>query len=316
MPGAEYTLELVEIRVKPRPFRAPFWGSFQFSLFLALFCSNRHSMLFENKTVLISGGSRGIGKAIAIRLAREGANIAFVGKTVEPNPKLEGTIYTAAQEIAASGPGKVLPIQGDIRFEESIRHAVQTTVNTFGGIDILINNASAINLSATEALEPKRFDLMASINLRGTFFMCQACIPFLKKALNPHILNLSPPLNMDPGWFAKHLGYTISKYSMSMIVLGLAEELKPFRVAANALWPRTTIATAAVQNLLGGDFLIQRSRTVDIVADAACAILCKPSFETTGQFFIDEDVLRKEGLTDFTKYAVNPAQKLMLDLFL
>lgn len=273
-------------------------------------------MIFHEKTVLITGGSRGIGKAIALRLAKEGANIAIAGKTTEPNPKLDGTIYTAAEEIAKAGPGKVLPLQGDIRFEESIRHIVQTTVSTFGGIDILINNASAINLSPTEQTESKRFDLMHNINVRGTFFMSQACIPFLKKALNPHILNLSPPLNMDPGWFSKHLAYTMSKYGMSMIILGLAEELKQHRIAANALWPKTTIATAAVKNLLGGDFLIQRSRIPEIVADAAFYILQKPSFETTGHFFIDEEVLKNEGITDFSKYAVNPDQKLMMDLFL
>jgi citronellol/citronellal dehydrogenase len=273
-------------------------------------------MLFKDKIVLVTGGSRGIGKAIAIKLAKEGANLAIVGKTAEPNPKLEGTIYTAAQEIADAGPGKVLPLQGDIRFEDSIRQIVETTTRTFGGIDILINNASAINLSATEQIEPKRFDLMYNINVRGTFLMSQACIPFLKKAHNPHILNLSPPLNMDPAWFSRHLAYTMSKYGMSMIVLGLAEELKQYRIGVNALWPKTTIATAAVKNLLGGDFLMQRSRTAEIVSDAAFYILQKPSFETTGNFFIDEDILRNEGITDFTKYAVNPDQKLMMDLFL
>ncbi|HMH22567.1 MAG TPA: NAD(P)-dependent oxidoreductase [Puia sp.] len=273
-------------------------------------------MSFENKTVLITGGSRGIGKAIALRLAREGANIAIVGKTAEPNPKLEGTIYTAAEEIAAAGPGKVLPLQGDIRFDDQIRHIVETTASTFGGIDILVNNASAINLSPTTDTEPKRYDLMHSINVRGTFFMSQACIPHLKKAHNPHILNLSPPLNMDPRWFAPHMAYTMSKYGMSMVVLGLSEELKQYRIAANALWPKTIIATAAVKNLLGGDFLMQRSRTVEIVADAAYYILQKPSFETTGNFFIDEDVLQGEGITDLGKYAVNPEQKLMNDLFL
>jgi len=271
---------------------------------------------FENKTVLITGGSRGIGKAIALRLAREGANIAIAGKTAEPNPKLEGTIFTAAEEIAAAGSGKVLPIQGDVRFEDSIRQIVEATVATFGGIDILVNNASAINLSPTEQTEVKRWDLMQSINVRGTFFMSQACIPHLKKAHNPHILNLSPPLNMDPRWFGPHLAYTMSKYGMSMIILGLAEELKQYRIAANALWPRTIIATAAVKNILGGDFLVQRSRTPEIVADAAFYILQKPSFETTGNFFIDEDVLQNEGITDFGKYAINPDQKLMNDLFL
>jgi citronellol/citronellal dehydrogenase len=273
-------------------------------------------MVFENKTVLITGGSRGIGKEIAIRLAKEGANIAIVGKTTEPNPKLDGTIYTAAEEIAKAGPGKVLPLQGDIRFEDSIKQFVETTVNTFGGIDVLVNNASAINLSPTEQLEMKRFDLMHGINVRGTFCVSQACIAYLKKASNPHILNLSPPLNLDPRWFASHLAYTMSKYGMSMIVLGLAEELKQYRIAANALWPRTTIATAAVKNLLGGDFLMQRSRTAEIVADAAFYILQKPSFETTGNFFIDEEVLKNEGITDFSKYAVNPELKLMTDLFL
>ncbi|MDP4245729.1 MAG: NAD(P)-dependent oxidoreductase [Bacteroidota bacterium] len=273
-------------------------------------------MSFASKNVLITGGSRGIGKAIAIRLAKEGANIAIVGKTAEPNPKLEGTIYTAAEEIEKAGTGKVLPLQGDIRFVDSIKQVVDATVSTFGGIDILINNASAISLTPTADTPPKRWDLMHGINVRGTFFMSQACLPHLKAAQNPHILNLSPPLNLDPRWFSPHLAYTMSKYGMSMIILGLAEELKPFRIAANALWPKTTIATAAVQNLLGGDFLMQRSRTPEIVADAAFHILQKPSFETTGNFFIDEDVLKSEGITDFGKYAVNPDQKLMNDLFL
>ena len=224
--------------------------------------------------------------------------------------------HSAAEEIAKAGPNKVLPLQGDIRFEENIRQIVETTVNTFGGIDILINNASAINLSPTQQTEPKRFDLMNGINVRGTFLMCQACIPYLTKAQNPHILNLSPPLNMEPKWFANHLAYTMSKYGMSMIILGLSEELRQQRIAANALWPKTTIATAAVKNLLGGDFLMQRSRTAAIVADAAFYILQKPSYETTGNFFIDEDVLRAEGVIDFGKYAVNPEQKLMMDLFI
>jgi citronellol/citronellal dehydrogenase len=271
---------------------------------------------FENKTVLITGGTRGIGKAIALRLAAEGANIAIVGKTAEPNPKLEGTIYTAAEEIAAAGAGKVLPLQGDIRMDESIRQVVTATAEAFGGIDILINNASAINLTTTEQVEPKRYDLMQDINVRGTFFMSQACIPLLKQAHNPHILNLSPPLNLDTRWFGPHLAYTVSKYGMSMIILGLAEELRQYRIAANALWPRTTIATAAVKNLLGGDFLMQRSRTPQIVADAAFYILQRPSFETTGNFFIDEDVLQQEGIANFEQYAVNPDLKLMNDLFL
>jgi citronellol/citronellal dehydrogenase len=272
-------------------------------------------MPFKNKNILITGGSRGIGKAIAMRLAADGANIAIAAKTAEPHPKLEGTIYTAAEDIKAAGAGKVLPLQADIRFEESIEEAVQATVSEFGGIDILINNASAISLTPTEQTEAKRWDLMHGINVRGTFLVSKACIPHLKKSLNPHILNLSPPLNMDPRWFAPHLAYTMSKYGMSMVVFGLAEELKPHRIAANALWPKTTIATAAVENLLGGDFLMQRSRTPEIVADAAYYILQRPSFECTGNFFIDEEVLTAEGITDFTKYAVNPNQKLMNDLF-
>lgn len=273
-------------------------------------------MLFENKNILITGASRGIGKAIALRLAAEGANIAIAAKTIEPHPKLDGTIYSAAEEIAKMGPGKVLPLQVDIRFEESIQQAVQSTVDAFGGIDILVNNASAISLTATEQTEAKKWDLMNGINVRGTFLVCKACIPHLKNSLNPHILNLSPPLNMDPRWFAPHLAYTISKYGMSMVIFGLAEELKPHRIAANALWPKTTIATAAVENLLGGDFLIQRSRTPEIVSEAAFHILKRPSYECTGNFFIDEEVLAAEGITDLAKYAVNPAHKLMNDLFI
>lgn len=273
-------------------------------------------MTLANKTVLITGGTRGIGKAIAKRLAKEGANIAIVGKTAEPHPKLEGTIYTAAEEIAAEGPGKVLPLKGDIRYEESINEIVKTTADTFGGIDILINNASAISLTQTEQTEWKRWELMHGINVRGTFFISKACIPYLKKARNPHILNLSPPLNMDPNWFASHLAYTMSKYGMSMVVLGLAEELRTHRIGVNALWPRTTIATAAVQNLLGGDFLMQRSRKPEIVADAAAIILNRHSYECTGNFFIDEDVLKAEGMDDFSGYAMNPDQKLMMDLFI
>jgi len=272
-------------------------------------------MSLENKTVLITGASRGIGKAIALRLAKEGANIAIAAKTTEPHPKLEGTIYTAAEEIEKLRV-KALPLQCDIRYEDQIEAAVNKTVEIFGGIDILVNNASAISLTQTEQTDPKRFDLMTNIEIRGSFFMCKACIPHLKKSSNAHILNLSPPLNLNPKWFAQHLAYTISKYGMSMIVLGLAEELKQFKIAANALWPKTTIATAAVQNLLGGDFLMQMSRTPEIVADAACYILGRPSTECTGNFFIDEDVLKQNGNNDFEKYAVNPNQKLMTDIFL
>jgi len=273
-------------------------------------------MVFKDKTVLITGGSRGIGKAIALRLASEGANIVIVGKTAEPNPKLDGTIFSAAEEIEKAGPGKLLPLQGDIRFEESIRQIVKATVDTFGKIDILVNNASAISLTPTDQTEWKRWELMQNINVRGTFFMCKSCIPYLIKAHNPHILNLSPPLNMQAGWFANHLAYTMSKYGMSMIVFGLADELKKHRIGVNALWPKTTIATAVVQNLLGGDFLIQRSRKPEIVADAAYYILQRPSYDCTGNFFIDEQVLQEQGVTDFTSYAVNPQQKLMMDLFI
>jgi citronellol/citronellal dehydrogenase len=266
-------------------------------------------------TALITGGSRGIGKAIAERLAKEGYNIAIAAKTAEQHPKLEGTIYTAAKEIEALGV-QCLPLQCDIRYEEQIEAAVHETVKAFGGIDILINNASAINLTPTEHTEAKRFDLMQGIQVRGTFFMCKACIPYLKKSINAHILNLSPPLNLNPKWFAQHLAYTMSKYGMSMIVMGLAEELKKDKIAVNALWPRTTIATAAVQNLLGGDALMKMSRTPEIVADAAYSILSKPSSECTGNFFIDEEVLSKEGMTDFSKYAMDETQVLMRDIFL
>jgi citronellol/citronellal dehydrogenase len=265
-------------------------------------------------TAFITGGSRGIGKAIALRLARAGFNIVIAAKTAEAHPKLEGTIYTAAAEIEALGV-KVLPIQLDVRQEDGIEKAVQQAVETFGGIDILVNNASAIGLTPTLQTEPKRFDLMHDINVRGTFFMCRACIPYLQQSSNGHILNLSPPLDMQPKWFASHLAYTISKYNMSMIVLGLAEELKG-KVSVNALWPKTTIATAAVQNLLGGDYLVQRSRTPEIVADAAYAIFSQPGGACTGQFLIDEDLLRSAGISDFSAYAVNAAHPLQNDLFI
>jgi len=266
-------------------------------------------------TVFITGSSRGIGKAIALKFAGEGANIVVAAKTVEPNPKLEGTIYSAAKEIESLGV-KVLPLQVDIRFQDQIEAAVKETVATFGGIDILINNASAINLSPTEKLEAKRFDLMNTINVRGTFLMSQACVPHLKKSHNAHILNLSPPLDMNPQWFGAHVAYTISKYGMSMIVLGLAEELKQYKIAVNALWPRTTIATSAVQNLLGGDYLMQRSRKPGIIADAAFIIVNKPAAICTGNFFIDEEILQKEGVLDLGKYAVNPDMPLQKDLFI
>lgn len=273
-------------------------------------------MKFINKNVFITGGSRGIGKAIAIKLAKEGANVVIGAKTVEPDPRLEGTIFTAAEEISAAGTGKVLPLQLDIRYEDNINEAVKLAAETFGGIDILINNASAISLSSVEKTPSKRYDLMQDINVRGTFLVSKACIPWLKKGHNPHILTLSPPLNLEPRWFGRHLAYTLSKYGMSMVMLGLAEELAPYKIAANALWPRTTIATAAVQNILGGDALIQRSRTPEIVADAAFYLLQQPSADCTGHFFTDEELLIKEGITDFSRYAVNDREPLMPDLFL
>ena len=272
-------------------------------------------MSFKNKTIFITGASRGIGKAIGLRLAAEGANIVIASKSVEENPKLGGTIYSAAAEMEAAG-GKALAVQCDIRFEDQIDNAIQKAAEAFGGIDILINNASAINLLPTEKTEPKRFDLMYDINVRGTFMVSRACIPYLKKGNNPHILNLSPPLNMDMKWFANHLAYTISKYDMTMIALGLSAELKKYNIAANSLWPRTTIATAAVQNLLGGDALMKMSRTTDILADAAYIILSKSSAECTGHSFIDEEVLAAAGITDLEKYAVTAGGPLFNDLFI
>jgi citronellol/citronellal dehydrogenase len=271
-------------------------------------------MSFQNKTVLITGASRGIGKAIGLRLAKEGANVVIASKSVEENPKLGGTIFTAAAEMEAAG-GKALAVQCDIRFEDQVQNVVDKAIATFGGIDILINNASAISLTNTEQTEPKRFDLMYDINVRGTFFVSKACIPFLKKATNPHIINLSPPMNMDMKWFSNHLAYTMSKYNMTMIALGLATELKKFNIAANTLWPKTTIATAAVQNLLGGQMLMNMSRTPEIMADAAYYILTKASTQCTGNTFIDEEVLAAEGIVDLGKYSVVPGAQLYTDLF-
>ena len=276
---------------------------------------NKPLMSFTGRTALITGATRGIGKAIALRLAKEGANIVVAAKSVEENPKLGGTIYSAANEIEKAG-GKALAIQCDIRFEDQISAVVSEAVKVFGGIDILVNNASAISLTPTEQTEPKRYDLMHDVNVRGTFFVSRACIPFLRKGKNPHILNLSPPLNMDVKWFAGHLAYTLSKYNMSMIALGLAAELKKDRIAANTLWPKTTIATAAVQNLLGGEALMKMSRSPEIIADAAYYILKKSSATCTGNFFIDEDILSSEGITDFSKYSVVPGAQLYPDLFL
>lgn len=272
-------------------------------------------MKFKNKTAFITGASRGIGKAIALKLASEGANIVIAAKSVEENPKLGGTIFTAAEEIERTG-AKVLAIQCDIRFPDQIEKAVNKAVSTFDGIDILVNNASAISLTNAEQTEIKAFNLMHDINVRGAFFVSKTCIPHLKKSSNAHILNLSPPINLDQKWFASHVAYTMSKYNMTMIALGLSGELKKYNIAANALWPKTTIATAAVRNLLGGEALIKMSRTPEIIADAAYYILQKPSSTCTGNCFIDEEVLAKEGITNFEKYAVEPESKLYTDLFL
>jgi citronellol/citronellal dehydrogenase len=268
----------------------------------------------KGKTLLITGASRGIGLAIGLRAARDGANVAVVAKTVEPHPKLPGTIHTAVSEIEKAG-GRGLACQADIRFEDQVAAAVEKTVNTFGGIDICINNASAIQLTGTLQTEMKRFDLMFGINVRGTFLTSRLCLPHLAKAKNPHILNISPPLGLQAKWFAGHVAYTMSKFGMSLCVLGMAEELKPQKIAVNALWPRTAIATAAVQNILGGDESIKRCRTPEIMGEAAHAILVRPSGECTGNFFIDEAVLKSEGITDFSRYAVSPGSELMTDLF-
>jgi citronellol/citronellal dehydrogenase len=271
--------------------------------------------ILRGKTLFITGASRGIGLSIALRAARDGANVAIAAKTTEPHPKLPGTVFTAAQEIEKAG-GQALPCVVDIRFEDQVDAAVEKTVQTFGGIDVLVNNASAIYLSGTVETPMKKWDLMHGINARGTFLCSQACIPHLKKAANPHILNNSPPLNMDPRWFAPHVAYTMAKYGMSMCVLGMAEELRDEGIAVNALWPRTVIATAAVQNLLGGDESIRHSRRPEIVADAAYAIITKPSRTFTGRFCIDEDVLRAEGVRDFARYQAVPGAELMPDYFL
>jgi len=271
-------------------------------------------MPLHNKTAFITGASRGIGKAIALRLAKNGANIVIAAKSVEENPKLGGTIFSAAEEIEKAG-GKALPVQCDIRFEDQIQNAIEKAVSQFGGIDMVINNASAISLTPTEQTEPKRFDLMHDINVRGTFFVTKACIPYLKKSANAHILTLSPPINLHPKWLGGHVAYTLTKYSMSMMSIGWAAELKQYRIAANALWPRTTIDTAAVRNLLGGEALAKMSRTPAILADAAYYILTMPSADCTGNCFIDEDVMQKEGITDLSHYSVVPGANLYRDLF-
>jgi citronellol/citronellal dehydrogenase len=268
------------------------------------------------KTILMSGGSRGIGLAIALSAAKEGAKVALLAKTDKPHPKLEGTIHTAAAEIEEAG-GEALAIVGDVREESSVDEAVAKTVEKFGGIDIVVNNASAINLSSPSAQDMKRYDLMQDINCRGTFLLSKAAWPHLEKSDNAHILTLSPPIDMDPKWFGGHLGYTIAKYGMSMCTIGFAEEGKEKGIAANSLWPRTIIATAAVQNLLGGDEAMSRARTPAIYADAAYAIITRPSAEATGNFYIDDEVLAEEGVTDLSKYGYGDNQDdLALDLFL
>ena len=269
----------------------------------------------RGKTLLITGASRGIGKAIGLRAAHDGANVVIAAKTVEPHPRLPGTIYTAAEEIEQAG-GRALACAVDVRFEEQIQAAVDRAVATFGGIDILVNNASAIQLTGTLATEMKRYDLMQSVNVRGTYLTSKLCLPPLVKAANPHILNLAPPLNLDPRWFGPHLAYTMSKYGMSLCVLGMAAEFREQGVAVNALWPRTVIATAAVRNLLGGEEIIARSRRPEIIADAAHVILTRPSREYTGNFFVDEQVLAAAGVTDFDQYAVTPGSDLIPDFFL
>lgn len=268
------------------------------------------------KTILVSGGSRGIGLAIALRAARDGANLALFAKTAQPHPKLEGTVFTAAEEIERAG-GKALPIVGDVRVDGDIEVAVANTVETFGGIDVVINNASAIDLSPTTAMSMKKYDLLQDINARGTFALSRAALPYLEKGANPHILTLSPPLNLEPRWVGAHLAYTVSKYGMSLCTLGLADELADKGVAANSLWPRTTIATAAIRNLLGGEVAAQRARTTDIMADAAHVILTRDSRSCTGNFFTDEQVLREEGVTNFSGYCLAASEEdLDLDFFL
>jgi citronellol/citronellal dehydrogenase len=272
------------------------------------------TMTLDQKTLFISGASRGIGLAIALRAARDGANVALIAKTGEPHPKLEGTVFTAAEQIEAAG-GQALPIVGDIRDESQVAAAVAQTVERFGGIDVCINNASAIDLSGTEALDVKRYDLMQAINARGTFVVSRACVPHLKRSDNPHILTLSPPITLEPRWLGPHIGYTIAKYGMSLCALGFAAEFRETGIASNALWPRTLIATAAVQNLLGGEEAMARSRRPELYADAAYAVMTRPSRECTGNMYLCEDVLAEEGITDLDEYAYVPGVEPQVDLF-
>jgi citronellol/citronellal dehydrogenase len=273
-----------------------------------------NAVSLSGKTLFITGASRCIGLAVALRAARDGANIAVAAKTVEPHAKLPGTIYSAAREIEQAG-GKALPLVVDVREEASVRAAVQQCVAAFGGIDICINNASAINLSSTEQIELKRFDLIQQINTRGTFVTSRACLPHLKQAPNPHILTLSPPLDLRAKWFAPHLAYSLSKYGMSLCMLGMAQEYRAAGIACNALWPRTTIATAAVEFALGGPQMLRRSRKPEIMADAAHVILSRPARECTGQFLIDDQVLYDSGVRDFERYRIDPTATLLGDLF-
>jgi citronellol/citronellal dehydrogenase len=268
----------------------------------------------KGKTLFITGASRGIGLAIALRAARDGANVAVAAKTAEPHPKLPGTVYTACEEIEKAG-GKALACITDIRYEDQVAEAVKRTVEKFGGIDILVNNASAISLTRTPETPMKRFDLMHQINARGTYACTQACYPHLKKASNPHVLTLSPPLNIEPRWFGPHVAYSLAKYGMSLCVLGHAEEFKDDGIAVNALWPRTVIATAAVQNLLGGDETMRRSRKPEIMADAAHYILTRPSRSFTGNFCIDDETMRAAGVTDLEPYSCIPGSELAPDFF-
>lgn len=266
------------------------------------------------KTLFITGASRGIGLAIALRAARDGANIVVAAKTAEPHKHLPGTIFSAADAIEQAG-GHAMPIVVDVREEASVMAAVEEAVQRFGGIDICINNASAINLTGTLQTDMKRYDLMHQVNLRGTFLTSKACIPHLKRATNPHVLNLSPPLDMSPRWFGSHVAYTMAKYGMSMCALGMAEEFRPDGIAFNALWPRTGIATAAIQFALAGEEGLKHCRTVEIMADAAHAILTRDARSCTGNFFIDDLVLAEEGVTDFDQYRVDPTKPLMPDFF-
>jgi len=266
------------------------------------------------KTLFITGASRGIGLAIALRAARDGARIAIAAKTATPHPKLPGTVYSAAEEVERAG-GKALPLIVDVRDEASVAAAVKRCAETFGGIDICINNASAINLAPTEQIDMRRYDLIQQINTRGTFVTTRACLPYLRQAANPHVLTLAPPLNLKPQWFAPHLAYSISKYGMSLCMLGMAAEYRAAGIACNALWPRTTVATAAVEFALGGTAMMQRSRRPEIVADAAHVILSRPARECTGQFLIDDAVLYESGVRDFEPYSVEPGGTLLADLF-